>query len=234
MNNGKSDWYPRSTAGERLLYGNIDAKIDGYSTKYPFLDADYLDKIHTMCRTFIECYDKIEYNRATGKQATKWFENIVSSKQDNMPASAPPVYQAISLPARAFIGLEKFCRDFAGLFKKQLNYDKADGLDLMIEREAGESPNLAEVIPELKYTVLTDNSIDFDWKKTGFDMLELQYRKEGTAMWKYADKSTEKVIKFAPPLTTAGVPEKFEFRAIYLIKNQRVGQWSQIYSVTVG
>ena len=228
------DWYPTDGATERLMYGNIDAKIDNYAVKYPFLTADFLDEIHTMCRTFMECYDKIEFNRATGKQATQWFENIVSSKQDNTPASAPPVYQLIVLPAGAFVGLEKFCREFAGLFKKQRNYDKADGLDLMIEREAVEPPNLTEVFPELKYTVLTDNSIDFDWKKTGFDMLELQYRKEGATMWQFADKSTEKIINFAPPLTAPGVPEKFEFRAIYLIKNQRVGQWSQLYVITVG
>lgn len=229
-----SDWYPQNRAGERLMYGNIDAKIDGYAVKYPFLNADYLEEIHAMCLTFIECYDKIEYNRATSKQATQWFENIVSSKQDNTTAPPPPVYQPIVLPSKAFIGLEKFCREFAGLFKKQRNYDEADGIDLMIEREAVEPPNLAEAVTELKYSVLPNDSIDFDWKKTGYDMLELQYRKEGAAMWQYADKSTEKVINFAPPLTAPGVPEKFEFRAIYLIKNQRVGQWSQIYVITVG
>lgn len=228
------DWYPHSRADERLMYANIDAKIDGYAPKYPFLNADYLDEIHTMCRTFIECYEKIEYNRATAKQATQWFENIVSSKQGKTPAPPPPVYQPIILPTGAFIGLERFCREFAGLFKKQRNYEEADGIDLMIERASAEEPNLAETFPALRYTVSTDNSIAFDWKKTGFEMLELQYRKEGAAIWQYADKSTEKVIEFTPPLTTPGVPEKFEFRAIYLIKNQRVGQWSQIYVVTVG
>ena len=230
----KTDWYPSTGEGERLMYGNIDAKIDNYAAKYPFLTADYLDEIHLMCRTFTECYDKIEYNRATAKQATKWFENIVSSKQDNTPAPPPPVYQPITLPTGAFIGLEKFCREFAGLFKKQRNYDEADGLDLMIERAEGEPLNLAEASPDLVYTVLPNNNIDFNWKKSGFEMLELQYRKEGAALWQFADKSTESVISFAPPLTTAGVPEKFEFRAIYLIKNQRVGQWSQIYVITVG
>lgn len=228
------DWYPHSRAGERLMYGNIDAKIDGYAVKYPFLDADYLDEIHAMCRTFIECYDKIEYNRATGKQATQWFENIVSSKQDNTPAPLPPVYQPIVLPAGAFIGIEQACREFRRLLVSQRNYNEADGLDLMIEREAADELNLAEAVPELKYAVLPNGSIDFDWKKTGFDMLELQYRKEGATMWQYADKSTEKIINFTPPLTTAGVPERFEFRAIYLIKNQRVGQWSQLYVITVG
>lgn len=53
-------------------------------------------------------------------------------------------------------------------------------------------------------------------------------------MWQAADKSTEKIIEFKPPVTTPGVPEKFEFRAVYLQKNTRVGLWSPIYSITVG
>ena len=71
-------------------------------------------------------------------------------------------------------------------------------------------------------------------EKSGFDMLELQWRKAGDTLWQAADKSTEKIINFTPPDAEPGVPEKFEFRAIYLIKNKRVGQWSPIYTKTVG
>ena len=53
-------------------------------------------------------------------------------------------------------------------------------------------------------------------------------------MWQMADKSTEKIIEFAPPLTTPGAPEKFEFRAVYILKNHCIGVWSPIYTVTVG
>ena len=36
--NEKIDWYPTTSAGERLMYGNIDLKIDGYQAKYPVLN----------------------------------------------------------------------------------------------------------------------------------------------------------------------------------------------------
>lgn len=217
------------------MYANILAKIEGYRGKYAaILTDDYREFIHTFCQAFIEAFDKIEQNRATSRTATEWFNDLVRSKQENTPAPVPPTFQQITLPAETMVGIEQACREFRRLLVSQRNYNKADGLDLMLEREAADELNLAEVSPVLKYTVLTNDSIDFDWKKTGFDMLELQYRKEGAALWQYADKSTEKIINFTPPLTTPGVPEKFEFRAIYLIKNQRVGQWSQIYVITVG
>lgn len=228
------DWYPTDGATERNLYGNIDAKIDNYREKYPFLTAEYLSRIHTMCKTFIQCFDKIEQNRATAKQMTTWFTNIVDSKQINEPVPSAPVFQAFNIPADATLGLEQQCRNFAGLFKHQPNYDKADGLDLMIERGKGEERNLAEVQPELKLSASNEGKVIIEWKKTGFDSLELQYRKQGTAMWQPAEKSTEKIIEFMPAATAFGSPEKFEFRGVYLLKNQRVGNWSATYSITVG
>lgn len=53
------NWYPDSGATERLMYGNVEEKISGYAPKYPFLTANLLAKVHAMCRTFIEAYDKI-------------------------------------------------------------------------------------------------------------------------------------------------------------------------------
>ncbi len=229
------DWYPTTGAGERAMYANIEAKIDGYQAKYPAcLTPDYVDDIHTFCRAFIEGYDKIEQNRVSGKQATAWFENLVRSKQENTPAPAPPIYQTIAMPVGTMLGVEKACRDFRNLFVKQLNYDRADGIDLMLERAEGEDLNLNDAQPALKIARAGDVALQFTFKIGNFDALELQCRKVGTTLWQAADKSTTNTFDFAPPLTEPGVPEKFEFRAIYLIKNQRVGQWSPIYTETFG
>jgi len=234
MASDERDWYPTTRDGEKNLYENIEAKLDGYETKYPHLTADYRRKIHTMCRTFIECYDKTEQNRATAKQMTTWFQNIVESKQKNEPVPSAPVFLAFTIPADATVGIEAQCRKFAGLMKEQDEYEKADGLDLMIEKGDAPALNLAEAKPELKLSANLDNSASTHWKKAGFDMLEEQWRRAGTEMWQPADKSNVSPIEFTPPLTTPGVPEKFEFRAVYIIKNQRVGQWSEIYTLTVG
>lgn len=230
----ESDWYPTTQDGERILYGNIDAKIDGYAARYPFLTNAYLMSVHLMCQTFIEGFETMNENRATAKQMTNWFENIVSSKQIGEPVPPAPVFQAFAIPAGAMLGLEQQCRQFARLLKSQANYTEADGIDLMIEKEKSADLNIGDAFPELQISKNLNNSLDFEWKKAGFDMLELQWRRAGAAMWQMADKSTEKVINFAPPLTSPGVPEKFEFRAVYLIKNQRVGNWSPTYTETVG
>ena len=39
------DWYQNTADGERGMYANIDAKIDGYAAKCPFLTAPYQARI---------------------------------------------------------------------------------------------------------------------------------------------------------------------------------------------
>ena len=109
-----------------------------------------LQQIHTMCQAFVDGYDKVIENRATARQMTSWFDSVVKSKQENQPVPAPPVFQAIVMPAGATVGLEQQCRAFARLMKNQLNYDRADGLDLLIEREAGAEQIVDNAVPDLK------------------------------------------------------------------------------------
>lgn len=229
----KTDWYPSDAATERLLYGNIDAKIDGFAVKYPFLTVPYLAAIHVLCQSFIEAYDKVEQNRATAKQMTAWFTDAVRSQETNEPVAKAPVFQPILIPAGALRGFEQQCRAFARLLKNQPNYDVADGLDLMVERGEHDAPDLDNYQPEMTVTAHAELVVVI-WLKSFVDALELQYRAAGTAMWQPADKSTEKRIEFAPPLDVPGVPQKFEFRAIGIVKNKRIGQWSEIFVLTVG
>ena len=104
----------------------------------------------------------------------------------------------------------------------------------MITGTESSPENVNESVPVLKLDATLGSFITIEWKKSGFDALELQYRKAGTEMWQAADKSTEKIIEFQPTGTIPGTPEKYEFRAVFLQKNQRVGQWSAIYSITIG
>ncbi|MEO7660395.1 MAG: hypothetical protein ABIV48_12350 [Pyrinomonadaceae bacterium] len=60
------DWYPGSRAEQRIMYQNVDAKIDSYTAKYS-LTVPFLAQVHAACQTFIEGFDKLEQNKATGK-----------------------------------------------------------------------------------------------------------------------------------------------------------------------
>jgi hypothetical protein len=80
----------------------------------------------------------------------------------------------------------------------------------------------------------SDGEVSVDYMKSDFDALELQWREAGQAMWRMAEKGSEKTIAFKPEVSTPGAPVKIELRAVYLVKNKRVGQWSPVYALTVG
>jgi hypothetical protein len=113
-------------------------------------------------------------------------------------------------------------------------YDEAEGMDLMIVAQEGKDDDLDTITPELKVLVNMNNSVEVSYQHGAMTGLELQYRRAGTTIWQMVDKSTETKIIFTPVLTAPDVPEKFELRGVYLLKNVRVGQWSPIYPVNVG
>ena len=228
-----TNWYPNSRPQQRIMYANVAKKIGEYQAKYG-LTAALVGRVTVMCETFIEGFDKLEQNRATMRQMTEWFDNILMGKPAGELVPSAPIFQTVVLDPTAFIGLVDEFRGFARFFKNNPVYDEADGMDLMIVAPDGESDDLDTITPELKILVTMNNSVEVTYTRGAMGGLELQYRRAGTTMWQMVDKSTETKIIFTPVLTTPDVPEKFELRGVYLLKNQRVGQWSPIYTVNVG
>jgi hypothetical protein len=227
------DWFPSSRAGQNVLFNNFKAKIGNYQTTFN-LSEEQLRKLQTICDIFLEVYQKVEQNRAAMANLTAWQDAIFNGRPQGDPVPATPTFVDITLPANSFIGIFAEFRELVGFLKNHPNYTENIGLDLKIVAENNEGENLNEVSPELKLTVKNDNSIEVTFKKSDFDALELQYRKSGVEIWQLADKSTSSPVNHQPALSTAGQSEKFEYRGIYLLKNQRVGTWSPIYLVTAG
>ena len=147
-------------------------------------------------------------------------------------ATAPPVFQTITMPTGAFIGLLDEFREMMRFFKANAVYTVADGENLMIVSPDEQAPDMDEAIPELKPSVDVNDAVVVSYRKGEFGGLELQWRKVGQPMWQLADKSTEKTITFKPEGLTP--PEKIELRGVFLMKNQRVGKWSPTYTLTIG
>jgi hypothetical protein len=227
------DWFPRSRAEQNVMFVNFNAKIDNYKTVFG-ISSDLLAKLHTICETFIEVYQKVEQNRAANSNLTSWQDKIFlgTPKGDAVPQA--PTFVPINVPANAFIGIFAEFRELVGFLKSNPNYTDNIGLDLMIVATETEQASLENISPDLKLTLKNDVSVEIAFKKLDFDAIEIQYRKAGAENWLPADKATTSPTIHTPQLTNAGQTEKFEYRGSYLQKNQRTGNWSPIYSVTVG
>ena len=228
----ESDWYPNNRAKLRAMFQNFHAKINGYGAKYGLTAAQLLEAL-TICSTGMQVLDKYEQNQATGKQMSQWVTNVFKGKPAGSPVPPAPVFQAMDLPAGSFIGLEEKFRAFVRDIKNHPAYTEADGVDLMIVAPEAEEIDLETIAPEIGVTAMPSGIVTISWKKGTMTALEVQFRAVGAANWQLADKSTETTIRFTPALAD-NQPQKFEFRAIYLLKNERVGQWSMVHTITVG
>jgi len=228
------DWLKGKTLPEQdTMFVNVEDKIDNYKTTYG-LTNDWVNEVKLICQTFHAAFTGVMQSRANGKQRDTWFKELLESKEKSMPAPAPPVFTAITIPAGAETAIYKVFREKMDFFKSNEAYSKADGDDLMITAPEGEESDLSEAFPELKNSETPDGAVSTTYVKGEFGGLELQWREVGQAMWQSADKSSEKTIVFTPDVSTPNVPVKIELRGVYILKNKRVGKWSPNYTLTIG
>ncbi len=213
------------------MFANVKKKIGGYQTEYE-LTTNWIDRVNLICDTFTESYSIIVQNRATTKDMNDWFEMLLNGAPKGSLATVPPVFQTITVPVGAFIGVIDEFREMMRYFKANAVYNEADGANLMIVAPDEQAPDMSEAVPDLKVSVDVNEAVVVSYRRKEFGGLELQWRKVGQPLWQLADKSTETIITFTPEGITP--PEKIELRGVFLMKNQRVGNWSPIYNVTIG
>ena len=230
---GNLDWYPTKLSKQKAMYANVLAKIDNYKERLGLSD-EFVAEVKLVCQTFVTAYDAVMQNRAAKKKMDAWFKDIVESPQTENLITSVPAFQTISLPAGAMVGVKKKFRSLMGLLKKNLKYTRADGIDLMIVAPETEDLNLTDAAPNLKLSVDANGTITAVYVRGRFSGIELQWREVGETEWHLADKTTERAVEFKPPSLIAETPAKLEFRAAFLLKNKRVGQWSPTYSLTIG
>ncbi len=227
------DWMPSTRAGKNAMFTNFLAKIDGYQATLSLTDEE-LGKLRTICNSYTLIYDKTEQIRATNQDLTSWQDAMFSGKPRGSAAPASPVFTTITLPSDAFIGILDEFRELVGFIKNNPAYTENIGIDLMIVAGDEDPDWLADAHPELKLATKNDTQVEVNFIKGDASSVEIQYRTVGMQTWNFADKSTTSPVVVSPQFPTPGQPEKFEYRGVYLVKNERVGNWSPIYSITVG
>ena len=227
----RKDWLKKNLPELYVMFDNVAAKIDAYKVPYGLTD-EWVERVKLICETFKQLYTGMTSAQATMKEAYKWQEIVLRGAPKGSPAPAAPVFQAITMPVGAFAGIMDEFREMMGFFKMNPAYTEADGENLMILAAPEAAGEQDDAQPSLKVSVDADGQVRVEYKRGGFGSLELQWRKTGDEDWQFADKSTERIITFTPDGITP--PQTIELRAIFLEKNKRVGQWSPIYSLTLG
>ncbi len=227
----RKDWLKKTLPELNVMFTNVQGKIADYKVPYGLTTA-WVERVQVICATFIAGYMGVVQSRATMKDMNEWFENLLYGEPKGAPATAPPIFATVLTTNGAFIGLIDEFREMMRFFKANAAYTVADGENLMIVAPIESDGDINDAVPELKVSVDVNNAVSAAYVRENFSGLELHWRKDGETLWQLADKSTETVITFTPPGIT--LPQKIELRGVYILKNSRVGNWSPMYTVTIG
>ena len=157
-------------------------------------------------------------------------ESDSSDPPGPLPNSTVPDLPAAPKPPRGII--HRF-QGYIQRVKTAPGYNATIGAQLRILPTVPAPVDLATVKPDLRGEALAMFQARLRWTRRDFGGIELQSQRDGDADWVSLGVKTATTVLDARPPVAAGKPEVRRYRAIYLLDDSPVGQWSDVVSVTV-
>lgn len=147
---------------------------------------------------------------------------------------ADPIPDAVitsPVPDEVEAGIQFRFTTLVNRIKAHQNYSVSIGLILGIEEQNFNRLPLENVQPILK-AVMRGGLVNLDWKKGGYDGIVIE--KDSGAGFVVFDKDMRPNFIDPTPIPPASQSTVWRYRAMYLYNDGRVGNWSDIVSITVG
>ncbi len=225
------NYLPKSD-GERVnWWQNFMPKITGYQTALDLTAAEIAVALGDGAM-FIHLVTQRVSAVTTAAQAQRTYKNLIANGPIGTPTGAPPALPTLSAaPTTVPAGIWPRTRALVQRIKSAANYTEAIGTDLWIIGTDEEiDPTTAK--PTFTATALPSGEVRLKWVKGAFDGVVIEGRAPGSATW-----TALGIDHFSPFVdtrdnATAGQPEVREYRLRYLLKDDQVGEWSDVVSVT--
>lgn len=226
-------WFARTRPKQLVQFTNMKAKIEDYADILPLATAK-VTRILLICDTFIAVYNFVEQSRAKMKSLTDWQDLIFTGEGGTQGEAAPaaPAFQALALPAGAFVGIFEEFLELVADIKRCDNYTRAIGEDLMIVEIEGEERDPNEMSPALTLKA-SGYKVKIEGSLQGMKAIRLEYLKKGANIPQtfFLNKLPGEITVIA---SEPNIPEAGQIRAVFFEDNADIGEWSPNYSITLG
>lgn len=212
-----------------IQISNFASKIDSYTSTFGFTAAEAAS-IKADASYFawtINNINKID----TYKKNWTAFKTILMKGEDNVVSSTVPAPPNLDLqPAPVAPGLLKRFTTMVNRIKVHQAYTTAIGQNLGIEPAEVAPIAEAEAKPTLKLLQSGDKVL-VKWTKARFSGILLE--KDSGNGFVMLDKDFMPDYIDNTPMPAAGQIAIWKYRAIYLLRDEKAGQWSDEVSITV-
>jgi hypothetical protein len=207
-----------------LWHANFAAQIAALAAKYN-ISAAVLTQI-AADNAWIQYWVQARHDADNLKQQLTKYFNEISGSDPTLDPPAPIVFQLQgAAPAEVPPGIEYRTREIARQIKGMANYASADGelLGIVGGKETG--GDLTNLTPEFTLRTLANFELEATFKKQGMDALKFEVRHKG-GNWQMGAFLLTSPGTFAVVPAVANTAEQVEVRAIFLQKNNPVGNFS--------
>ena len=170
---------------------------------------------------------------AAGEQSTKAKDRLRDGDLANPGQAVSLAFPAApaSVPSPLLPGVVPRYRQFVKFLKGRTGYTEAIGESLKIVGDEEVMPDLSTVQPVLTLRLM-GGQVEIVWVKNKMTALELEVdRGDGLGFRFLAQDTIPNYIDTQPFPAPAA---KWKYRAIYRVKDARVGLWSAVAEITVG
>lgn len=224
------DYYLPSSDEARVPWlNNYATKLPKYAMKYNIAPEEVMDM--QISAPYFDAFIKFRNQmRAFVSSLTDRRDEM--SEGDNNGAPLQPLEPPMMmLPPPPLPGIFKRVRAMVARIKSHMNYSEADGIDLGIVG-AESTTDVNNIKPVFTIRLIAGGHPEVLWTRQGMTAVEIQKR-VGDEPWRALAIDTVPNYTDKEPLPPAGKSEVWQYRIIYLLKDERVGQWSDVVSITV-
>jgi hypothetical protein len=167
-------------------------------------------------------------------QARTSYKNLIKDGPMGVPGGDPPSAPVLAAaPATVAPGIVPRLRRLIQRIKAAPNYTQAIGQDLDIAGAEKNAPGENETAkPKTKATALSGSQVRVEFNKRNFDGVFVEGRRKGDSDWTPLGQDLYSPFIDTRPPVQAGAPEVREYRLRFCLRDEAVGEWSDIVSAT--
>jgi hypothetical protein len=222
-----SDWYPTNQAALITWHNNFStqAAINGTTLG---LTAPEVAQIASDADNVLIMLDGMEAANAYREALTAYKELLFNSPADTPTEPVPAAPTTLDFgESTPLPGIEARTREYAGRIKKSAAYTTDDGELYGIIGAAPAPPGTPSVLA----FALTASQVRLRIGKENYSVLAVDSRRGGGVWEQIGVSQTDEYIDMRPPLV-AGAPEVREYRVQGMVENARVGDNSEVRTVS--
>lgn len=136
-----------------------------------------------------------------------------------------------TVPSPRIPGVVPRFRVFVKFLRGRTGFTEPMAEALKITGDETSAPDLATIQPQISVR-MKGGQPEIVWTKNGMTALEIDVDRGDTQGWRFL--TIDSVPNYLDTQAMPAAPAKWKYRAIYRLKDERVGQWSAVVEAMVG